>query len=270
MSTSTPSVIGSNANKAQRDRSSLDEQLVRQFKYLDNSAYLFDEGDHDEANRLATTLRVLLHDTNSSVSLLKQLGIKDALRFIDTGLYRDRLNAAMAQWAQATNGMTLATYQPGQAGLVEMAPKNDGSFEWVAPLREKRFPDGHPHAAALLPPQPFDAWWTTPLVEGSDMKQFSRKSLVLIMANQDGGAHVDEALDKDYANLCVDHLGVQMLVTSDPDEGGNVDDPDFGSKLPKVSNNVAFACMRQIAFEVMLTLQRHYESEADGVAQQTI
>lgn len=254
MTTNGPqgSAIGTRANKVLRDRSSLEEQLARQLKYLDNSSILFDNGDHDEANRLATVLRVLLHDTKESKSLLGQLGLKSSLRFVDTGLYRDRLDAAMNQWVQLHHpGMSIAGIQPGEAGLVEVGINPDGTAGWRAPLREHRFHPQDPKSSAMLPPQPFSYWWETPLVEDSNMKLFSRMNLVLIMANQDGGAHVDAGLDRDYASLCSDFLGVQMQF------GGGDLTMNMDAEIPPVKNNVAFACVRQIAFEVALTLHRN-------------
>ncbi|OAI06301.1 hypothetical protein A1332_11830 [Methylomonas methanica] len=245
--------IGTKANKAPRDdRSSLEQQLTRQLRYLDNSSALFDKGDHDEANRLATVIRTLLHDTDKSKSLLGQLGLKSTLKFVDTGLYREHLDAAMNEWIQSQHpGMSICAIQPGEAGLVEIGINPDGSAGWRAPLREQRFHPNDPKSSAMLAPQSFEYWWKTPLVEGSDLKRFSRKNLVLIMANQDGGAHVDPSLDRDYANLCSDYLGVQVQF-GDPDLT-----MDANSEIPPVGNNVAFACVRQISFELALTLHRH-------------
>jgi len=48
------------------------------------SATAFDSGFEAEAKRLAVSLRVLLHDTNSSRALLDQLGVKNKLRFTET------------------------------------------------------------------------------------------------------------------------------------------------------------------------------------------
>jgi len=246
------SKIGKNINKKPREHASLKEQLLRQVKFLNSSAKLFDAGDHDEANRLATTLRVLLHDTENSKSLLGQLGIKEKLRFVDTGLYRARLDDAMNKWAQQKcPGWVIAAIKPGEAGLVEIGINPDGMAGWKAPLREQRLHPLDPKASAFLSPQPFDAWWKTPLVEDSKLKQFSRMDLVLIMANQDGGAHVDPKLDKDYSDLCEDYLGVQMGF-GDPDKM-----MDIYPALPPAANNVAFASVRQIAYEVILTLDRY-------------
>lgn len=127
---------------------------------------------------------------------------------------------------------------------------------WQAPLRVQRFHPSDPKFNAMLPPQPFKVWWETPLVEGSNRKQFSRKNLVLIMANQDGGAHVDPGLDVDYAALCIDPLGVEIEI------GGVDRTTDSTWVPPPVANNVAFASVRQIAFEVMATLHEHLASKA--------
>lgn len=80
------------------------------------------------------------------------------------------------------------------------------------------------------------------------------------MSNQDGGAHVDPGLDRDYVNLCNDHLGVQMQF------GGPNLIMDVNAEIPPVKNNVAFACVRQIAFEVALTLHRHILNDLDHQA----
>ena len=75
------------------------------------------------------------------------------------------------------------------------------------------------------------------------------------MANQDGGAHVDKSLDRDYADLCIDYLGVQLAFGA-PDRT-----MDQNWSPPPVANNVAFASVRQIAFEVDFTLQRYILAE---------
>lgn len=49
-------------------------QLRRQITFIKNSADRFDYGCHEEAVRIATSLRVIFHDTKASTSLLKHLG----------------------------------------------------------------------------------------------------------------------------------------------------------------------------------------------------
>lgn len=64
-------------------RSRLELLLPEQCDYLMASAARFDEGYHHESKRLAVTLRVLVHDTRDSASLLGQLGVKDTLSYLD-------------------------------------------------------------------------------------------------------------------------------------------------------------------------------------------
>ena len=53
------------------------KQLRRQLTFLRNSAASYDGGYPEEALRIGVVIRVLLHDTKYSTSLLKQLGQKE-------------------------------------------------------------------------------------------------------------------------------------------------------------------------------------------------
>src|SRR5215212_4213829 len=52
------------------------DQLKRNVGFIRRSCELYDQGHKEEAIRIATALRVLLHDTRRSVSLLKHLKVK--------------------------------------------------------------------------------------------------------------------------------------------------------------------------------------------------
>jgi hypothetical protein len=52
-------------------------QLVRQLEYMENSRRLYDSGHREEAIRLAMCLRIIFHDTRTSISLLKHLNVSD-------------------------------------------------------------------------------------------------------------------------------------------------------------------------------------------------
>jgi hypothetical protein len=71
---------------------------------------------------------------------------------------------------------------------------------------------------------------------------WSRRSLVLALANQDGGAHVDPGLDEDYYHLSRRNLpGVQYV-----DDRGVRD----------ATGNPAAAAVRQITYELLATFGR--------------
>ena len=50
------------------------EHLKRQLAFLERSCIAYDQGYTDEAIRMATVIRVLLHKTHRSTSLLAHLG----------------------------------------------------------------------------------------------------------------------------------------------------------------------------------------------------
>lgn len=58
--------------------------LAEQLDFLSVSCKRCDAGHLHEAKQIAHRLRVLLHDTGSSVSLLHQLGWKHELKLLDT------------------------------------------------------------------------------------------------------------------------------------------------------------------------------------------
>ena len=62
--------------KVPRAGNELRRQLDEQQRFIKNSAQSFDDGFEGEAKRLALTIRVLVHDTSQSHSLLSQVDKK--------------------------------------------------------------------------------------------------------------------------------------------------------------------------------------------------
>lgn len=79
---------GARVREERRRRSRSQSELWDVFHehrtYLRSSAASFDAGYEPEAKRMAVSLRVLLHDTPQSISVFKQLGLKDSWTFDDT------------------------------------------------------------------------------------------------------------------------------------------------------------------------------------------
>lgn len=210
-----------------RDRTELVDQLRRQVGFLRRSADDFDDGHEDEAVRMATTVRVLVHNTPRSRALLTQLGVLDTLSFVDTsvdqGVTQRRLPDGSIELKQ--------TVSPG--GMASIWATGDGRLSF--------------HAACVDAGRrkPFADWWTTAIVPASRPYEppplydaITRKSLVLTMANQDGGAHVDPELDVHYAAFLAKQHGVPF---------------DMAASSP-IDGSPALITMREIAFEVLLTL----------------
>ena len=62
----------------QKPSPELVKQLRRQLDFIRNSASAYDAGHSEEALRIGVAIRVLLHDTKFSNSLLNQMGQKES------------------------------------------------------------------------------------------------------------------------------------------------------------------------------------------------
>lgn len=152
-----------------QQRDELLRHLHEQLRFLEASARAYDAGFEGEGKRLAVVLRVLLHDTKSSQSLLGTLGVKQSLLFQDVvGPVPD--NALV--FAGLSMGFTAAG--------VRYFPRLDAPKQRI----------------------PFDPWWNgLVLLQQNAGVHFTRRDAVLALANADGGAHVDPSLDAQYAAL---------------------------------------------------------------------
>jgi hypothetical protein len=220
----------------------------QQIGFLRRSASMYDSGSRDEAVRLATTLRLLLHDGGRSTSLLSLLKIKDQLRYVDTARHRSDIDATRQALLDETRrkpgreSAVLVDHRPG-AGLVDACLFPDGSMAWTPRLATT---SPNPHVA-------FDEWWSTLVIEGSDERIYSRAQIVTVMANQDGGAHVDQKLDAAYRALVDDDLGFQTVRPEFQDQDWTLKDPPGGWISPL--GNVTHATVRQITHELLVTLE---------------
>lgn len=66
------------------DTARLKIYLVRQLRFLERSAAAFDAGYRDEAIRIATTVRLMVHQTQASTSLLTLLGARNTVKLVST------------------------------------------------------------------------------------------------------------------------------------------------------------------------------------------
>ena len=91
---------------------------------------------------------------------------------------------------------------------------------------------------------PFNDYWEEIVLIDKFSNKFSRKDIVLAVANQDGGAHIDPILNDEYAKLSrLNSLGWNWL-------GGN----NTTAPLEKAE----LAAIRHIAHEVLKTLDKNY------------
>jgi hypothetical protein len=175
---------------AQRD---LIADLTERRGFVRSSAAAYDAGNEPEAKRLALTLRLLLHDTRHQRSLLTRMGVRERLPWTDTS--HGEPPPGVMFFAAGLATMRIA------GGIVTyVAPPGD-----VDPLR-------------FQAAQPFADWWSESIMRDSVGNSFSRSDLVRSVANQDGGAHLDDRLNAAYAALTRNN-SLGFAVSSSSEEG---------------------------------------------------
>jgi hypothetical protein len=155
--------------------------LLEQLDFLQASCERFDSGHEHEAKRIALTLRVLLHDTSASQSLLTQLGIKNKTKFLDTDA-RLQPRPPGVQRSFPTGWPLGLVYVEMGAG-VRYGPMLGTDPELFTSWRD------------------FDDWWNHELVRSEDGDVWGRKRFVTGMAHSEGGAHVDPAPSRWWRSL---------------------------------------------------------------------
>lgn len=197
-----------------RSAEELTELLDEQVSFLEASCAAFDSGFYGEIKRLAVSVRLLVHDTKNSTSLLTLTNRKEVLFFDSADSYDD---------ANLVGHSSLVQFRIGRNGA---KPR--------------------PHLDDVLEPRDtnFESWWNGVVLVDAQRNEFSRRDIVLSLANKDGGAHVDHKIDEAYYNLRRNNA--QGWITVD----------EAGHEVP-AEDNVP-ATMRQIAHEVLRTLNRNY------------
>ena len=202
--------------KVTQSSQELDRHLRDSIGFLKASCASFDAGTVGEAKRLAATIRVLLHDTQQSQSLLGLIGLKQKITYINTATPHDPRNLL------AHHG--LVGFRMGGGGSSYWAPLGDGP-----PTRYGRTDS-------------FDSWWNEKVIIDKTGGVFTRRDLVLSLANKDGGAHVDPQLDAKYAALTRGN-SLGWVVS------------DGASQRPL--SDVELHSVRQIAYELFQSLVNH-------------
>jgi len=213
-----------------RTDAELVEHLRSQIRFLARSAEAYDQGDEAEAQRLAVVVRTLLHDTRVSPSLFGQLRLIGLLEFVDTARVVDPGNI------MATSGLVQVQFST-----------NPPSGRYVAGL-------GNLPPDRLGQRSAFSVWWNRGITKPRNGMEYSRASMVLAVANREGGAHVDPLRDPIYQALVVEN-GLGWRHTADADHVGliwsQVDDDVSGEPM---KGDPLLAAVRQVAYEVIETV----------------
>ena len=162
--------------------------LKEQIYFLQSSAKNYDNGQTIEAKRMATNIRVLVYDTDDNddnggnkkqnknsnkrnKSLLRSLELKEKMYFVNT-----------AQPYQEDNLL------PQQCLVMMNMSGNGGQF--LPLLGESR-----------INFSPYKNWIKQIIMNDTNHKTYNRLQLIKLLANKDGGAHVDLEIEDNFENL---------------------------------------------------------------------
>lgn len=209
--------------KIAQSQQELLSHLNEQIQFIKKSATDFDNGDITEAKRIALHIRTLVHDTKNTTSLLSQLGIKEKILYLNSALpysssIISHIGLVYLKCTNTTNGI-ISNYSPFL---------NNGP-----PIKKDRIN--------------FLEWWEKNIVL-TDQKenQFTRKDLILNVADKDGGAHVDGKINKAYAELSRQNSVGFVLVTTKQNQ------PEKREPIKYIE----LASIRQVAFELLESISQ--------------
>lgn len=194
------------------------EKFEEQLRFLARSCELFDQGHEDESLRLATSLRVIFHNTKNSTSLLKHLGLEHEKMLSSSRGYSD--------------------WRDYLAHEIDLSSPNAVR---MVPLLGEQFIQ-----------RSMDDWWDNEPVFVHATEKFSRRVVILSAANKDGGAHVDKQLEAYYEVLCAGEYAIG--ITGNLQYKGPPPFPQGVTVFPK---NAHLALIRQFAHETMCSV-KHY------------
>lgn len=209
-----------------------EKHFKEQLEFISMSADQYDSGRVSEAKRIASQIRTLVKDgrpkkKSQTVSVLTHLDKKETL-FFDS--------------SQENIEGNLLAYR----GLVYLAASSEVKAAYK-PLLDN-YQNKEPRYIG------FEEWWGAVVFLDLNGVGLSRGKLVTTMCDQDGGAHVDAILDKEYADLSRNNsLG---------------DHYTFGDNLVgRPMEGAEKAAVRQIGHEILKTFIPDYEkkSEVSGI-----
>jgi hypothetical protein len=193
------------------------DELLRAFDVqksaLAASCRSYDEGNKWEALRLATATYTLVHDYGKKGrSILGQLGVKDKMKFLSTGYH---VGPKVVGHVNPMVTLQLHVDRPS-----EYIPRFSTVEE---PIRQVSF----------------GQWWERDIIIKDGTAELTRKRLVFVLRNQEGGSHFDdEVRDPAYVSLT---RSSNALVIRRGHE-------------PQLVFAVELATMRQVAWELTKTL----------------
>ncbi len=211
------------------------QQLQEQISLLILACESFDKGNFIAAKQMSAIIRTLIKDPEprggrktQTISLLKSLGVKESMKFYNTGYEAidPEININLV----------------GIATVPTTAPFSGGFEHLYLPILD----DSNLIDCKWLT---FTEWWESKIIVSKTETReiiFTRKKISLTMAEQDGGVHIDqfEKIDKDYRDISQATAHLFVGVNSD------------GAEVP--IKNLQYALVRQIAHELIVSIIHNF------------
>ena len=260
-------------------------EFKEQIQFLVSSSIAYDKGSEAEAKRLALAIRIFVYDTRNSTSLLTHMKLRDRLPFFSLSNARISANPSHKEWAwdSSLTLLYLSLGGPKKTRLTHLPIMYSNPKGILDENGKRKF--------EMAEKLPFDKWWGQQVVcipadylHGSETynltepQVMTRGDVVLSVANRDGGAHIDSALDvKHYALSRVDLSPFLIYEGSD----GNaqlsfrtrtqLEEIVEGHTLINTSNRLDLAIVRAISHELIFSLAIVQEaSSSDPLAKEEI
>jgi hypothetical protein len=184
-------------------------ELKKQIQFIKTSCKVYDDGNCDEAIRIATSLRVIFYKSKISKPIIDKISVENLLStaFIpEKGAIMSTIHALV--YLRTTGG-------------------NPPRAEYIPNLSEssrKKYVS-------------VNEWWEKEVIyHFQSSGPLARKNLVLMAADKDGGAHVDEILPEEY----------ERIMRGEP---WSVHSEMTGGKILLVNGHLA--SLRQMGYEVL-------------------
>lgn len=204
------------------------EKLKEQIQLIEFSLSKIDDLELLALN-IATNIRVLVHDTNKSTSLLRDLAVKDNIQYYDTSSPVGSISYWKGNFSIV--GWNLSTLPHiGIVGKeINILSKTECQIRYT-PIFKDWCVKGHK--------VDFQSWWNTEIFNNKKGVILTRKGLILNAVNKDGGAHIDQP-------------SLQYIEFSKKDVF-----PFTLNSLPQTAENIPiYSCIAQIGWELVESIK---------------
>lgn len=161
------------------------EEFLRQLNFLKKRTASFDQGDWDEAIAAATHIRVIVHDSSRSRSLLTYMGVKESMTFFSS--------------CEGINPRNLLPTEP----FTIMRLGSSGA---------QRLPLDDELISLKSRPVNFNEWWTMPVMKDAQGNIWTREDLIVKLSNKGGGAHLEDFEEKEETLRVGDSFGWSVSI----------------------------------------------------------